>query len=93
MVKLSLDKAAKKFLEKHVKLKKGERVLVVTDRKNCQIFKAICHTVELKGGNLKKVKIKRKREHSSPLPYLKEVFAKSNVKLVLLIKAFHIALK
>lgn len=74
-----LEEAAISFLEKNVKLRKGERVVVVTDRKNCPIFKAICFATRLMGGSLKKVRITKKREHSSPLPKLKKTFIKSDV--------------
>ncbi|MEM7825843.1 MAG: aminopeptidase [Candidatus Aenigmatarchaeota archaeon] len=78
-MKITLEKAAEKLLKEILKLKKGERVVVVTDRKNCQIFKAICSAIELKGCNLRKVRIKRKRQHSEPLSYLKKVFSESDV--------------
>ncbi|MEM5882854.1 MAG: hypothetical protein QXQ77_01260, partial [Candidatus Aenigmatarchaeota archaeon] len=80
-MKITLKKAAKNLLEKNLKLKKDERVVVVTDRRNCRIFKAICSAVKLKECNLKKVRITRKRQHSEPLPYLKKAFAQSNVIL------------
>jgi leucyl aminopeptidase (aminopeptidase T) len=58
---LGLKQAAIQLLKRNVKLKKGEKVVVVSDRKSCPIFNAICSAVKMMGGNLLKVKITRKR--------------------------------
>lgn len=72
-------KAAIKLLKQNIDVKKGEKVLVLTDRKKCSIFKAVCRAVELMKGNLIKIKITKNRTHSSPLPQLKEIFNSSGV--------------
>jgi len=71
--------AAIKFLRQNINLNKGENVVVVTDRKVCPIFRAICEGVGLLGGKLVKVRIARNRTHSAPLPQLKNTFNQSNV--------------
>jgi leucyl aminopeptidase (aminopeptidase T) len=76
---LGLKQAAIQLLKRNVKLKKGEKVVVVSDRKSCPIFNAICSAVKMMGGNLLKVKITRKRYQNSPLPHLKETFCQSDV--------------
>ena len=71
--------AAIRLLEQNIALQKGERVSVVTDRKSCAIFEAVCSAVRLLGGKLTSIKISRKREHSEPLPKLARIFNQSNV--------------
>lgn len=71
--------AAIKLLKQNINLQKGEKVLVVTDRKNCPIFNAVCHAVNLLKGNLTKIHITRNRTHSSPLPKLAKTFAGSDI--------------
>ncbi len=69
-----LKKAALKLLKQNLGLKRGEMVIVVTDRKNCPVFKAVCEGVEILGGKLKTLKITNKRAHSSPIPEAKKLF-------------------
>ncbi len=74
-----LQKAAKKLLKENVGLKKGERVLIVTDRKNCLIFKTILDAGKILDFEFKPIKITMNRKSSSALPYLKKDFVKSDV--------------
>jgi leucyl aminopeptidase (aminopeptidase T) len=75
----TLDKAALKLLKQNVGLKKGERVVVVSDRQSCRIFDNICDAVPFFRCSLVKVKIPRSRQHSSPLPKFKKVFSDCSV--------------
>ncbi|MDD5178150.1 MAG: aminopeptidase [Candidatus Nanoarchaeia archaeon] len=79
MSKSRLDKAAMNFLNQNLDLKKGEVTTIVTDRRSCKIFDAICRAAELKKARLFKAHISDEREHSQPIPYLKKVFRKSKV--------------
>jgi len=71
---MKLDQATKKLLIQNLGLKKGERVVVVTDRKNCPLFKSLCKSVTELKGKLIKIKISSKRNHSEPIPRFKEIF-------------------
>lgn len=79
MAVFTLDKAALKLLRQNVKLKKGEKVVVVTDRDSCRIFDNICDAVSMFRCKLTKVRIPRKRSHSAPLRNLKKTFNESDV--------------
>jgi leucyl aminopeptidase (aminopeptidase T) len=79
MKQLTLKKAAIKLLKQNIDLKKHEKVVVVTDRKNCPVFKAVCNAINLMGGNLTKIHITKNRTHSSPLPKLEKIFNKNDV--------------
>ncbi|MFH1510466.1 MAG: hypothetical protein ABIF10_02145, partial [Candidatus Woesearchaeota archaeon] len=76
---LDLKTAAKKLLVNNIGLKKGERVVVVTDRKECPIFSAVCNQVKKLGGKLEQVRISPRRTNSQPLPQLKDTFASAKV--------------
>lgn len=75
----NLQDAALTLLKRNIKMKKGERVLVITDRKDCKIFTSICAAVEKLGGILLEAYITNEREHSSPLPQLKELLRQADV--------------
>jgi len=79
MSQLTLQKAAIKLLKQNIDLRKHEKVVVVTDRKNCPIFKAICNAVRLMNGDLTEIHISKNRTHSSPLPKLKKTFTQSDI--------------
>lgn len=79
MAKLSLKKAAIKLLKQNTDLKKNEKVLVLTDRRKCPVFKAVCDAVELMGGDLTKIHVTRNRTNSSPLPELGKIFTQADV--------------
>lgn len=76
---MNLQEAAVKLLKQNIGLKENEKVLVVTDRKNCPVFKAVCDAVKLMNGDLTKIRITRNRTHSSPLPRLKKTFIQNDV--------------
>jgi len=75
MIRLSkrLQDAALLLIKRNIKMKKNERVLVITDRGGCPIFVSICAAVSHLGGKLFTAYITNKREHSSPLPQLKDL--------------------
>lgn len=79
MSQLTLQKAAIKLLKQNIDLRKHEKVVVVTDRKKCPIFKAICNAVRLMNGDLTEIHISKNRTHSSPLPKLKKTFTQSDI--------------
>ncbi len=76
---MTLLNAAIKLLKQNIALKKGEKAIIVTDRKNCPVFKVVCQTVDLLEGNLIKIHITGNREHSSPLPRLAKLFNQSDI--------------
>jgi leucyl aminopeptidase (aminopeptidase T) len=76
---MTLQSAAHKLLTRHLGLRKGEIVVVVTDRKDCPIFRAVCKEVVGLGGELKKVRITTKRTNSQPLPHLRETFNQADI--------------
>jgi aminopeptidase len=78
-MKLTLRTAANKLLTHNLAMQKGEKVVVVTDRKNCPVFKAVCAAVGQLGGRLKKVRISSKRTNSAPLPKLMKTFAAADI--------------
>lgn len=79
MSQLTLQRAAIKLLKQNINLREHEKVVVVTDRKNCPIFKAICSAVKLMNGDLTEIHISKNRTHSSPLPKLEKTFCQSDI--------------
>ncbi|MBU1204644.1 MAG: aminopeptidase [Nanoarchaeota archaeon] len=79
MAQITIQKAAIKLLKQNINLRKHEKVVVVTDRKNCPIFKAVCDAVKLMKGNLTEIHITKNRTHSSPLPKLEKTFIQNDV--------------
>jgi len=81
MIKLSkkLQNAALLLIKRNIKMKKNERVLVITDRSNCPIFVSICAAVSQLGGKLFNAYITNKREHSSPIPQLKNILKEVDI--------------
>ncbi|MBU3941663.1 MAG: aminopeptidase [Nanoarchaeota archaeon] len=79
MAQLNIQKAAIKLLKQNINLRKHEKVVVVTDRKKCPVFKAVCNAVKLMKGNLTEVHITKNRAHSSPLPKLEKTFIQNDV--------------
>lgn len=74
-----LQDAALILLKRNLKLKRGEKVLLITDRTNCPIFVSISAAVNDLGGKLTEAYITPDREHSSPIPPLMKVAAESDV--------------
>jgi aminopeptidase len=79
MAKMSYMKAAEKLLKKNFRMKKGETVLVLTDRQECPIFSAVCSQVKILGGNLKKAYVSDNRTNSEALPELRDVFLAADI--------------
>jgi len=75
----ALQDAAVLLLKRNVKMKNGEKVLLITDRENCPVFIAISAAVKQLGGKLAEAYISPNREHSSPIPSLKEIALKSDI--------------
>lgn len=46
MAQLTIQKAAIKLLKQNINLRKNEKFVVVTDRKKCPVFKAVCDAVK-----------------------------------------------
>jgi leucyl aminopeptidase (aminopeptidase T) len=81
MIKVSkeLQNAALLLIRRNIRMKKNERVLVITDRNDCPIFDSICAAVSQLGGKLFVAHITNKREHSSPLPQLKDILKEVDI--------------
>ena len=79
MIKKILQKSAEKLLRDNLAMKPKEKIVVVTDRKKCRIFQAICQAVEKNGGNLKQMKITNKRTSGAALPNLKKDFIEADI--------------
>lgn len=78
-IPLKLQNAAMLLLKRNLKMKKGEKVLLITDRANCRIFVAVSAAVLQLGGKLIQAYISPDREHSSPVPSLKRTALKSDI--------------
>ncbi len=78
-IPLKLQNAAILLLKRNLKMKKGENVLLVTDRADCPIFMAVSAAVLQLGGKLIQAYISPGREHSSPIFSLKEIALKSDI--------------
>jgi len=74
-----MQQAALKLLKRNVRLKRGERVTLVTDRENCMIFIALSAAARQLGGDVIEVYLSSNRMHSAPIPIAKDIFAKSDV--------------
>ena len=74
-----IQDAALKLLKQSVRLKRGERIALVTDREGCMIFVALCAAAEQLGGDITEVYLSPNRMHSAPIPVAKNIFAKSDV--------------
>lgn len=74
-----LQDSAIKLLKDNICLKKGERVLLITDRSSCPIFTAISAAVNQFGGISTEAFITPNREHSSPIPSLRDGCMDSDV--------------
>jgi leucyl aminopeptidase (aminopeptidase T) len=75
----ALHRAAIKLFRDNIRLRRRERVAVVTDRENDPIFAALMQACRELGGVPLTVRITPDREHSSPIPRTVAVFNKSNV--------------
>jgi len=65
---MKLDQATKKLLKQNLGLKKGEKIAVVTDRKNCSLFKSLCKSAEELKSKVIKVNIKKIHRNRLTLP-------------------------
>jgi leucyl aminopeptidase (aminopeptidase T) len=74
-----LRDAAFKLLKKHIMLREGEHVVLVTDRKRCEIADAFRHVLKQLHIHFDEVRIDPHRLSSSPIPQAKRAFRKSNV--------------
>ena len=74
-----LEKAATKLLKKNIKLKRGEKVVLVTDEKEDPVFDAIKKALLKMGNKFLIIRLTNKREHSSPIPKVANVFYNSDV--------------
>ncbi|MEM4133995.1 MAG: hypothetical protein QXH18_00155 [Candidatus Micrarchaeia archaeon] len=74
-----LQDTAIKLIKENVSLRKGENVLLITDRISCPVFTAISAAVDQIGGTSTQAFISKDREHSSPIPYLRNACINSDV--------------
>jgi leucyl aminopeptidase (aminopeptidase T) len=74
-----LERAAMKLLKENIKLKKAERVVLVTDRKRDPIFDVLKKLIKKRGNKLFIIRLTDKRENSSPIPGVAKTFYKSDV--------------
>ena len=76
---VKLEKAALKLLKNNLKIQKNEKILVVTDRKNCRVCNAVFRVSQGFSKNVVAVHISDKRSNSGPLPKLKQLFSSVDV--------------
>ena len=74
-----IQDSALKLLKQSVRLKRGERITLVTDREDCMIFIALSAAARQLGGDVAEVYLSPNRMHSAPIPIAKDIFAKSDV--------------
>lgn len=75
----ALRRAAIKLFRGNIALKRGERVALVTDRERCPIFSVLLQACKELGGIPVEVHLTPDREHSSPIPEVKEALNESSV--------------
>ncbi|MCS7109495.1 MAG: hypothetical protein NZ903_01730 [Candidatus Micrarchaeota archaeon] len=71
--------AALQLLIKNVQLKEGETILLITDRKSCPIFTSLSAAANQLGGKLIEAFISSDRQHSSPMPSIRDLCINSDV--------------
>ncbi|MBI5061093.1 MAG: aminopeptidase [Candidatus Aenigmarchaeota archaeon] len=74
-----LRNSALKLLKENVKIKSGEKILLVTDRHGCKISHSIIEAASTLGINTGIARISSKRAHSSPIPELAAAFRSADV--------------
>lgn len=79
MIRNDLRAAAIRLLENNIKLKKGERVALVTDRTKCRIFNTLKQVVKESGVDLVEVHLDPKRPNSAPIPRAKKILINSDI--------------
>jgi leucyl aminopeptidase (aminopeptidase T) len=77
--KNSLLSAARKLLKHNIKLKRRERVALVTDRTNCPIFRALKSVLDDANVHYTEVHLDPKRSNSAPIPGAKDILIHSDV--------------
>jgi len=82
-----LEKAATKLLKKNIKLKRGEKVVLVTDEKEDPVFDAIKKSLIKAGNKFLILRLTDKRENSSPIPKIKKVFYDCDVIIAPTVKS------
>lgn len=75
----ALRRAAIKLFRDNIRLRRGERVALVTDRRACPIFAALWQACKELGGIPREVRITSERKHSSPIPEARKALLESNV--------------
>ncbi|MEM2974138.1 MAG: hypothetical protein QW112_00715 [Candidatus Micrarchaeia archaeon] len=75
----NLEKAAMKLLKENIRIKKKEKVVLVTDRKKDPIFSAIKDSIIKIGNKFSIIRLTDKRENSSPIPQAARIFYSSDV--------------
>jgi len=68
-----------KLLKENIKLKKEEKVVLVTDREKDRVFDAIRSAVKARGNKLSIIRISPDRPSSSPIPQTAKEFNKCDV--------------
>ena len=76
---VEIKEAARKLLAENIKLKKNEKVVLVTDKKKCQIFDALKRVLKEDKIKFEILKLSPQREHSSPIPSAAKVFENADV--------------
>lgn len=74
-----LRTAAFRLLRRNIKLRKREKVVLVTDRRRCPIFAAFRAGLRKLGARYTEVHLDPKRAHSSPIPKAKQALIHSDV--------------
>ncbi len=64
----ALRRAAVKLLHDNIRLRRGERVVLVTDRRNDPVYSALLQAAVELGGVVREQRIRTGRLHSSPIP-------------------------
>ncbi|MCX6767266.1 MAG: aminopeptidase [Candidatus Micrarchaeota archaeon] len=76
-----LKRAAVKLLRENIKLKRGEKVVLVTDRHGDPIHSALLQAATELGGVIREQRIRAGRQHSSPIPEARKTLLWADVLL------------
>jgi len=79
--KEQLRRAALKLLREHIRLKKGERVVLLTDRRNDPVYAALLRASADLGATIREQRIRSGRQHSAPIPEAREALLWADVVL------------
>ncbi|VVB73508.1 Uncharacterised protein [uncultured archaeon] len=74
-----LQGAALKLLRQNLRLKRGERVALVTDRKDCMVFVALDAAARQLGASVSEAYLDPDRQNSAPVPAVGKLFMESDV--------------